>query len=113
MYDFIDLAGDQPELLINPATDEICKVHVFATMLGFSSRIYADIFPDEKLPSFIASVVHALKCYEAVLKHLVPNNLKTIIPKHSKDELILNLAFHLCSCRNLDTTAVERLATCH
>ena len=72
---------------------------MFATTLGFSSRVYADIFPDEKLPSFIAGVVHALKCYGAVLNHLVPNNLKTVISKHSKDKLILNLAFHLCYCK--------------
>jgi transposase len=74
-------------------------VRFIATTLGFSSRVYADIFPDEKLPSFIVGVVHALKCYGAVLKHLVPNNLKTVIPKHSKDKLILNLAFYLCYCK--------------
>lgn len=98
MYDFIDWIGDQPELLIDSVTGEIRKVHVFATTLGFTSRVCADIFPDEKLPSFIASVVHALKCYGTVLNHLVPNNLKNVIPKHSKDKLILNSAFHLCYC---------------
>lgn len=99
MYDFTDWVGDQPELLIDPATDEIRKVHVFATTLGFSNRVYSEIFPDEKLPSFIAGVVHALEYYGAVLKHLVPNKLNTAILKHSKDELFLNSAFHLCSCK--------------
>ena len=44
---YIDWVDNQLELLINPATDEIRKVHVFATTLGFSSRVYANIYPDE------------------------------------------------------------------
>ena len=90
---YIDWVGDQPELLTDPATGEIHKVHVFATTLGFSSRVYAEVFLDEKLPSFITGVVHALEYYGAVPKYLVPDNLKTAISKHSKDELILNSAF--------------------
>ena len=41
---YIDWVGDQPELLTDPATGEIHKVHVFATTLGFSSRVYAEVF---------------------------------------------------------------------
>ena len=74
---YIDWVGDQPELLTDPATGEIHKVHVFATTLGFSSRVYAEVFLDEKLPSFITGVVHALEYYGAVPKYLVPDNLKT------------------------------------
>lgn len=72
---YIDWVGDQPELLTDPATGEIHKVHVFATTLGFSSRVYAEVFLDEKLPSFITGVVHALEYYGAVPKYLVPDNL--------------------------------------
>lgn len=90
---YIDWVGDQPELLTDPATGELHKVHVFATTMGFSSCVYAEIFPDEKLPHFIAGVVHALEHYGAVPKYLVPDNLKTAVTKHSKDELVLNSVF--------------------
>lgn len=90
---YIDWVGDQPELLTDPETGEIRKVHVFATTLGFSSCVYAEIFLDEKLPSFIAGVTHALEFYQAVPKYLVPDNLKTAVSKHSKDEFILNSVF--------------------
>lgn len=36
--------------------------------LDFSNRVYADIFPDETLPSFITGSIHALKYYGAVPK---------------------------------------------
>ena len=46
---YIDWAGDQPELLLDTATGELRKVHIFTTTLGFSSLVYAEIFLDEKL----------------------------------------------------------------
>ena len=90
---YIDWVGDQPELLTDPSTGEILKVHIFTTTMGFSSCVYAEIFPDEKLPSFITGVVHALEFYQAVPKYLVPDNLKTAVTKHSKDVLTLNSVF--------------------
>lgn len=90
---YIDWVGDQPELLLDTATGELRKVHVFATTLGFSSRVYAEIFTDEKIPSFIAGVVHALEYYGAVPKYLVPDNLKAAVTKHTKDGLLLNSVF--------------------
>lgn len=38
--------------------------------MGFSSCVYAEIFPDEKLPQFITGVVHALEFYGAIPKYL-------------------------------------------
>lgn len=90
---YIDWVGDQPELLLNPETGEIRKVHVFATTLGLSSLIYAEIFMDEKTPSFITGVTHAVQFYGGVAKYFVPDNLKTAVKKHSKDELVLQTAF--------------------
>ena len=46
-----------------------------------------------KLTSFISGVVHALSFYGAVPKYLVPDNLRSAISKHSKDELVLNSVF--------------------
>lgn len=90
---YIDWVGDQPELLLAPSTGELQKVHIFTTTLGFSSLIYAEIFMNEKLPQFIAGTVHALSFYGAVPKYLVPDNLRTAVTKHTKDELVLQSAF--------------------
>ena len=90
---YIDWVGDQPELLLDTTTGELRKVHIFTTTLGFSSLVYAEIFPDEKLPHFITGTVHALSYYGAVPKYLVPDNLRTAVTRHSKDELVLQSAF--------------------
>ena len=60
--------------------------------MGFSSCVYAEIYPDKSLPQFITRVVHALEFYGAIPKYLVPDNLKTAVAKHTKDEFILNSA---------------------
>ena len=66
---YIDWVGDQPELLTDTETGEIKKVHIFATTLGVSSLIYAEAFPNEKLPCFIEGCAHAVSFYGAVTKY--------------------------------------------
>ncbi len=90
---YIDWVGDQPEILVNSQTGEIKKVHFFVTTVGVSNLVYAEAFENEKLPNFIAGTVHALEYYGAVPKHLVPDNLKAAVTRHTKDELVLNTAF--------------------
>ena len=90
---YIDWIGDQPEILVDPHTGVLAKVHFFVTTVGVSSCIYAEAFKDEKLDNFIAGTVHALEYYEAVPKYLVPDNLRAAVTKHTKDELVLNSAY--------------------
>ncbi len=60
---YIDWGGYQPELLVDAQTGEVKKAHIFVTTVGVSSMIYAEAFPNEKLPCFIAGTVHALDYY--------------------------------------------------
>lgn len=90
---YIDWVGNQPGLITDIETGEIHKVHIFTTTLGVSSLIYAEAFPNEKLGSFIEGCSHAVSFYGAVAKYFVPDNLKTAVTKHTKDELILQSSF--------------------
>nr|WP_288830487.1 hypothetical protein [uncultured Clostridium sp.] len=79
---YIDWIGDQPEILLNPETGVLSKVHIFVTTVGVSNLMYAEVFTNEKFPNFIAGTVHALAYYGAAPKYLVPDNLKAaIIPR--------------------------------
>jgi len=95
---YIDWVGDQPELLTDTQTGELRKVHIFATTVGVSSLIYSEAFPNEKLPAFIEGCTHATTFYGAVAKFFVPDNLKTAVIKHTKDELILQSTFSDLEC---------------
>jgi transposase len=58
-----------------------------------NSLVYAEAFMDEKLPQFIAGTVHAVQFYGGITKYFIPDNLRTAITKHTKDELVLQSAF--------------------
>lgn len=90
---YIDWVGDKPYLICDPATGEMKQVHIFATTLGVSSMVYAEAFLDEELPSFITGTVNALNFYGESPKYLVPDNCKTAVTKHTKDEIIINSAY--------------------
>ena len=90
---YIDWVGDQPEILVDAETGELKKVHVFITTIGVSSLVYAECFLDEKLPSFMQGTVNAITFYDAVPRYLIPDNCRTAVTKHTKDELVLNTAY--------------------
>ena len=90
---YIDWVGDKPELVVDTTTGEAFKVHVFVTTVGVSNCIYAEIFKDERMANFIAGTVHAIEYYNAVPKYLVPDNCKTAVTKHTRDELIINSSY--------------------
>lgn len=90
---YFDWAGDKPAILLDQETGELKPVSLFVSTVGFSSLCFAEAFADEKLPSFIEGVADAVAFYGAVSRYFVPDNLKTAVTKHTKDELLLNVVF--------------------
>lgn len=87
---YIDWVGDQPAVLVNSQTGEASKVHLFVTTIGVSSKVYVEAFPNEKQFNFVKGTVHAVESYGAIAKYFVPDNCKTAVTKHTKDELVIN-----------------------
>lgn len=60
---------------------EMRAAHLFVAVLPCSQLIYADVFRDEKLPSWIKGHTNAFLYYGGVPKTIVPDNLKTGVEK--------------------------------
>lgn len=90
---FIDWVGDKPKLVYDSQTGVLKEAHFFVTSVGVSNMIFVKAYENEKLPNFIDGTKCALEYYGAVPKYLVPDNLKTAINKHTKDELIINAVY--------------------
>lgn len=90
---YIDWVGDQPEILIDQKTGELKKIHVFVTTLGFSSKVYVEVFERETLNNFLKGITDAMRFYDGVPRYLVPDNLPSAVGKHTNDELVLRTAF--------------------
>ena len=88
----VDWAGQTAELT-DPDTGEAVKVYLFVAALPYSGYAYAEAFPDQTTSSWIAAHVNAYKHFGGVTRILVPDNLKTGVDKHTKDEVVLNKTY--------------------
>lgn len=90
---YVDWTGDKPKILLDQKDGSLKKVSLFVTTVGVSSYFFVKAFEDEKISSFIDGTVSALNYYGACPKYLVPDNCKTAVIRHTRDELIINSAY--------------------
>ena len=96
---YIDYAGDKAnvhimDISLEPMNiAELQQIHLYVTTAGYSSKLYAEGFLDEKQKNFNMGTAHALEFYGAVPRYLVPDNLRTGVTRNTKDEVIINASF--------------------
>jgi transposase len=61
---FTDFAGE-PVRIVDARTGEICEAPLFVACMGFSSYTYAEAFPTEQLPCWIAGHLNACSFFGA------------------------------------------------
>ena len=88
----VDWAGDRP-YWFDEFTGEKVYGYLFVGILSFSGLAFARATSDMKMPSWIESHVKMYEYFGGVSKILVPDNLKTGVTKHSKDEIVINKTY--------------------
>ena len=82
---FVDWAGQT--VPIHNATDgTLSQGHLFVAVLGASNKTFAEAFPNEQLPCWIAGHVHAYAFYGGVASVTVPDNPKTAVVRACRYE---------------------------
>jgi len=89
---FIDYAG-QTVAVIERATGVITEAQIFVTVLGASSYTYAEAFPSQELPYWIAGHAHALSFYGGSARLWVPDNLRSGVTKSHRYEPVINRTY--------------------
>lgn len=90
---YIDWVGLRPKLVFDKENQKLKEAHFYVTTVGVSNMMFVKAYENEKLHNFIDGTRCALSYYGAVPKYLVPDNLKTAVNKHTKDELIINTSY--------------------
>lgn len=85
----VDWVGLTPTL-VNPDTGELIKVYVFVATLPFSGLIFAKGYTKTDEAAWIDAHIAAFEFFGGTTPVIVPDNAKTAITKHTKDQLILN-----------------------
>jgi transposase len=72
---FVDFPG-QTVPVVDPGTGDVLEAEIFVAVLGASNFTYAEAFPSQALPHWIAGHVHALEYYRGCPRLLVCDNLR-------------------------------------
>ena len=88
----VDWAGNRP-FWFDEFTGEKVYGYLFVGVLSFSGLAFARATVDMKMPNWIDCHVKMYEYFGGVSKILVPDNLKTGVTKHSKDEIVINKTY--------------------
>ena len=91
----VDWTGERPHWT-DPDTGEIVYGYLFGGILPFSGLAYARITTDMKMENWIDCHNKMYEYFGGSTQILTPDNLKTGITKHTRDELVVNP-----TCQNL------------
>lgn len=81
----VDWAGTRP-YWYDPYTGEKVDGYLFVGVLSCSGYGYAEVTADMKEESWINAHIHMFDFFGGVTRFLIPDNLKTGVTKHPKDE---------------------------
>lgn len=70
----------------DPDTGEIIKGWMFVGVLSYSGYIYAEVFSDMRTENWINAHIHMFHYFGGLPKVIIPDNLKTGVIKHPKNE---------------------------
>lgn len=89
---YIDFAG-QKLSIVNINTKEVTPVEVFVAILLCSQPTYVEAITSQRKEDLILACEHTLQYLEGVPEVIVPDNLRSSVPKSSKYEAVINDAF--------------------
>ena len=88
----VDWAGSRIAFYDDDA-GQLSEASLFVAVLPCSRLIYAEVFRDEKLPSWIKAHVHCFEYLGGVPKTIVPDNLKTGVHRANFYEPTINRSY--------------------
>ncbi len=89
---YSDFAGEKLRI-VDAETGEVSCAPLFVACMGFSSYTYAEVFPCEQLPCWIAGHVNAIAFFGAAPHIITPDNPKAIVTRACRYEPELNRTF--------------------
>jgi len=89
---FVDWAG-QTMPIHNASDGTTAAAHLFVAVLGASNKTFAEAFPNEQLPCWIAGHCHAYAFFGGVAKITVPDNPKTGVLRPCRYEPLLHRTY--------------------
>ena len=91
---FTDFPGKKAIKIVNPHTGVITMAELFVAVMGASNYIYAEAFPSQELPYWIAGHVNAFEFMGGCPEIAVCDNLKSGVTRPHRYEPDINATFN-------------------
>jgi transposase len=88
----VDWAG-QTAQIADSDTGEAIEAYLFVAVLPYSGYAYAEAFLSRNQDAWLLAHVNAYCYFGGATRIVVPDNLKTGVIKHTKDEIVLNKSY--------------------
>lgn len=89
---FVDFCG-RTVPIVDPDTGESYSAQVFVGVLGGSGFTFAYAVPSQKTHDWIECHIKMFDFFGGIPQQVIPDNLKSAIIKHSREEVITNAAY--------------------
>ena len=94
---FVDYSGLTVRIY-DSKTNETSKAQIFVAVLGASGLTFVYASPSQNMENFIRSHILAFEFFGGSPRILVPDNLKSAVIKHSRNEIIINESYADMAC---------------
>ena len=90
---FVDYAGQTVPIIDAQTGELMMAAEIFVGVLGASNFTYAEAFPSQELPHWIAGHVHAFSFFGGSTQIVVPDNLRSGVTRAHRYEPELNRSY--------------------
>lgn len=104
----VDYAGDTVPIWDRDTGEIAFYAEVFVATLSYSGYTFAAVYESQRIGDFLCAIMDALEFFGGLPIEIIPDNLRSAVTKHSRDELIYNATFgEFCTHYGIEPAATR------
>nr|WP_298445534.1 IS21 family transposase [Ferrimicrobium sp.] len=89
----VDYAGDTIPIWDRDTGEIAFYAQVFVAALAYSGYTFAGVYESQRIGDFLGAIMDAYEFFGGLPVKIIPDNLRSAVHKHTRDELIYNATF--------------------
>jgi len=89
----VDYAGDTIPIWDRTTGEIAFYAQVFVAALAYSGYTFGGVYESQRIHDFLCAIMDAFEFFGGLPAKVVPDNLRSAVTKHTRDELIYNATF--------------------
>ncbi|WP_298341933.1 IS21 family transposase [Ferrimicrobium sp.] len=104
----VDYAGDTVPIWDRNTGEIAFYAQVFVATLSYSGYTFGGVYESQRIDDFLSAIMDALEFFGGLPAKIIPDNLRSAVTKHTRDELIYNATFgEFCTHYGIEPAATR------